>query len=206
MRTLAKVSTIVQHRQRFKELIDSYVYFLENRKSTLWGSTSEEDENAIIDLTQRASALSGPIVEVGSLFGFTAQVIAAHKPKEKELLCVENFSWNPFFLAREDHRAITHRVLYYCMRHCNTKLVEANKNDFYDTYNGPKPSMIFIDSCHRYESVMEDVSWAKRMGVPIICGHDYCDNHPGVVRAVNEAFPRRSLAGGSVWIGLPDDD
>ncbi len=206
MRKLAKLTTIVQHRQRFKELIQSYVYFLENRKSTLWGSTSEEDEKAIIDLTQRASAISGPIVEIGSLFGFTAQIIAAHKPAEKELLCIENFSWNPFFLAQEDHRAITCRVLYYCIRHCNTKLIEANKKDFYDTYLGPTPSMIFIDSCHQYESVMEDLRWAKGMQVPIICGHDYCANHPGVVRAVDEAFERRSLPGGSVWIGSPSDD
>jgi hypothetical protein len=66
--------------------------------------------------------------------------------------------------------------------------------------------MIFIDSCHLYESVMEDLRWAKAMRIPIISGHDYCDNHPGVVRAVDEAFERRSFPGGSVWVGLAIDD
>jgi hypothetical protein len=203
---MRKLVTIVQHRQRFKELIHSYVYFLQNRQSTLWGSTSEEDERAIIDLTRRASDISGPIVEIGSLFGFTAQIIAAHKPVDKQLLCVENFSWNPFSLSPNDHRAITQRVLYYCTKHCNTEIVDADKGDFYSTYDGPTPSMVFIDSCHLYESVMDDVRWAKSLRIPIISGHDYCANHPGVIRAVDEAFRRKHLPGGSVWVGLPDDD
>ena len=49
---------------------------------------------------------------------------------------------------------------------------------------------VFIDADHVYESVKRDIlAWlpkVKKGG--IIAGHDYCNEHPGVIQAVDEIF------------------
>jgi len=59
---------------------------------------------------------------------------------------------------------------------------------------------VFIDGCHYYECVEEDL----RMWVPkvrkggFIAGHDFSPQWPGVVRAVQE-FRKNGQA---VWLGM----
>lgn len=55
--------------------------------------------------------------------------------------------------------------------------------------------LVFIDACHRYESVWTDI-WAWRPRVRpggCLCGHDYIERHPGVIQAVDELVSNRSL-------------
>lgn len=50
---------------------------------------------------------------------------------------------------------------------------------------------VFIDGSHEYEDVRDDISAWKQKVRPggILAGHDYIFFWPGVIRAVNEAFP-----------------
>jgi hypothetical protein len=43
-----------------------------------------------------------------------------------------------------------------------------------------------------------DIEWARGVGAAIICGHDYCERFPGVIRAVDE-FGRLAQLRGSLW-------
>jgi predicted O-methyltransferase YrrM len=138
-------------------------------------------------------------VEIGALFGFTTQLIANYKPNEKKLIAIENFSWNPFGIPPDDHRTITQRVLRYVIDHCNTSIFDGSSRYFQTRYEGEKPSMVFIDADHQYESVKADIAWAVKLGIPIVAGHDYCESHSGVIRAVDEAFPTSKNILGSVW-------
>ena len=189
---------VKRHRQLAK-VVFTHVHFLENRDRTFWGSLTEEDEDAIVALTEEANAISGPIVEIGALFGFTTQLFATHKLLEKELITVEDFSWNPFCLPTDDHRVMTHRAMRYVMQHCNTRIYEGSNRKFYETYRGERPSMIFIDADHSYEGVMEDIESSRKLGIPLISGHDYHEFFPGVMRAVDEVFQGRKTVNGTVW-------
>jgi predicted O-methyltransferase YrrM len=53
-----------------------------------------------------------------------------------------------------------------------------------------KFDFIFIDGCHEYEYIKRDieVSRTKLNEKGIISGHDYSNNAPGVIKAVNENF------------------
>ena len=57
--------------------------------------------------------------------------------------------------------------------------------------------MIFIDAAHDYLNVTKDIAWARRHVKPngILSGHDYCETFPGVIQAVNEAFPFATIQG-----------
>lgn len=199
LRRLSKEMKIIKMYRKLRPVIKNHIFFLENRGQSAWGSISEEDEQAIIELTKRASSLPGPIVEIGALFGFTTQLIANYKPNEKELIAIENYSWNPFGIPPDDHRIMTQRVLRYVIDHCNTSIFDGSSRDFQARYEGKKPSMVFIDADHQYESVKADIAWAVKLGIPIIAGHDYCELHSGVIRAVDEAFPNSKNILGSVW-------
>ena len=49
-------------------------------------------------------------------------------------------------------------------------------------------NFIYIDGCHLYGCVKSDLStyWSKLKLGGIMCGHDYHDNYPGVIKAVEE--------------------
>jgi hypothetical protein len=152
------------------------------------GSTTEEDMVGIVENTKTAAAISMPIIEIGALFGLPTQLIATYKPADKPLIAVELFNWNPFILSPSDHRVFINRVLSYCKAHCNTCIYDGSNADFYRSYQCETPAMVFIDADHSYEGVKFDIDWAVKKGVPIISGHDYTALHPGVKRAVDEAF------------------
>jgi hypothetical protein len=196
------LSTAWKHRRLLRDIIESHAFFLENRPITVWGGISEEDERGIREAVARAAPFDGPIVEIGTLFGWTTQLIASLKSPEKELIAVENFSWNPFCIPPDDHRVITRRTLHYCLRHCRTRIHDGSARGFYDAYEGPTPSMVFIDGDHSFEGVQADIAWALERGVPVIAGHDYNSVlHQPIVQAVDARFGRRFDLFGTVWIG-----
>lgn len=52
---------------------------------------------------------------------------------------------------------------------------------------------VFIDAAHDYDSVKADIiAWTRKVKPGgIIAGHDYEENYPGLMQAVNEAFGDR---------------
>jgi hypothetical protein len=67
---------------------------------------------------------------------------------------------------------------------------------------GIEADLVLIDADHEYPSVKEDIDvWWPRTR-QILCGHDYDIaglDHPGVNKAVDEAFPSGLTVEGSVW-------
>jgi predicted O-methyltransferase YrrM len=61
--------------------------------------------------------------------------------------------------------------------------------------------IVYIDAAHEYEPVKADIAaWLSKVKVGgIICGDDYVSGWPGVVQAVNEAFPAINRVGGQQW-------
>ena len=60
---------------------------------------------------------------------------------------------------------------------------------------------IFIDAAHSYLAVKADIAaWLPKLKAGgWFGGHDYHPKFPGVMRAVDEAFPDRRLTDGWIW-------
>lgn len=55
--------------------------------------------------------------------------------------------------------------------------------------------LVYIDASHDYESVKEDIALWSPFVSKIICGDDYDENWPGVMQAVDEAYPHVNVVG-----------
>ena len=73
-----------------------------------------------------------------------------------------------------------------------------------------KADAVFIDGAHDYDSVCNDIAWARDCRASIISGHDYNpewkpedgkdDGRSGVITAVHEAFGKPNLMGTCWWV------
>lgn len=61
---------------------------------------------------------------------------------------------------------------------------------------------VFIDADHSYEGCKADIeAWAPKVRVGgMLSGHDFNKKWPGVVQAVNEIYPDKTVSHDSVWI------
>ena len=128
-----------------------------------------------------------PIIEIGTLFGWSTRTIVLFKPPQQPLITVDAFCWNPLGLSAEKHYAITSGVLKESVDKFGVSIVRSEKRKFYDSYDGPPPSLVFLDADHGYEQTAEDIKWARSVHAGVICLHDYSEEFPGVMRAAKEA-------------------
>ena len=189
---------------RYRAAVNQFIKFRNSGRHAFAGSVFPEELPFLKELVELSARFEGPIVEIGTLYGFTTQHIAEYKRPEQELITVDNFSWNPIGLTEEAHRDFCVRSLYYLTKCANTTIYDGAGTSFYSSYDGETPAMVFIDANHTYEGVKEDIDWAVSRGIPIICGHDYSDAFPGVVKAVEESFPEKFRVVGSLWANITE--
>ena len=80
------------------------------RGITAPGHITIEEARFLADLAQ-ASAPDRPIVEIGTLFGFSTLVLARAKHPGQRLITVDNYCWNPLGLPPDAHARATAAVL-----------------------------------------------------------------------------------------------
>lgn len=180
-------------------------YSLSREGLRMWegGTVNGTEFSTLISLAGEASEISGPIIEIGTLFGFSTNALAIGKAPHDLLITVDAFNWNPIGLPSWRHEELTRKNLAYLVERRNVRIVKALSHEFFETYNGAQPSLVFIDADHRYEFVSKDINLARRIGSKIICGHDF--SWPGVRQAVEESFGQDYKVVGDLWIHYLQD-
>ncbi|MDZ4848715.1 MAG: class I SAM-dependent methyltransferase [Pirellulaceae bacterium] len=161
-------------------------------------SVSEIEWQLLSKLVEESSQFPGPIIEIGVLAGRTTQRLALHKAAHQKIIAVDNFCWNPWGLSPDEQWTLVTHALNYLIATKHIEVQRIDKNEFFETYNGPSPSLVFLDAMHDYEETKKDILWARRVGASIICGHDYATDFPGVLQIVDELGGPFQLSG-SVW-------
>ena len=190
---------LLKSRRNLSGLLSNYLYFCDANSRGFWGGLSSAEEDALVGLVRDCAHKDDPIVEFGTLFGWSTLLMASAKPQEQPLLTVDNFSWNPFMIPRADHEKFARRCLKLAESHFGVRLVASESRDFKASWSGGRPALVFIDAAHDYTSVLEDIAWARSVGARVICGHDYSEMWPGVQRAVDESFSGEFSCTDSLW-------
>jgi len=94
---------------------------------------------------------------------------------------------------------MTELVLQYLRDSGQVVQVRADKDEWFDRYDGEAPALVFCDADHFYEPTVKDIEFALRVGAQVICGHDYAPEHSGTMQAVDDHGGYRALKG-SVWV------
>lgn len=103
-RFLLGIAVSPRRRELARELLSRHQWFHATSTQNLMGSLTDGDLARVRMAIEQASSWPGPIVEIGCLFGFTTQFIAHAKPRDKELVTIDSFSWNPFLMHPDIHR------------------------------------------------------------------------------------------------------
>lgn len=199
MRFLDKAWGVYKHRSTMRALAENYLVFSQTLDRSVWGSLPHQDREELTRLVKFAGQFPGPIIEIGTLFGFTTQLLAEAKRSDQALITIDNYSWNPFCLPPSHHREFTRNALYFCVNNSDLKLFDGSSEEFFEGYVGPHPALVFLDGSHVYESVLREIRHAKRLGASIICGDDYDDAFPGLKQAVHEEFGNNITVEHSLW-------
>jgi hypothetical protein len=154
------------------------------------------------NLVREAAQYPGPIIEIGTLLGITATHMALAKSPRQRIITVDNYCWNPWGLPPDAHHGLTQQMLLFLVETGQVEQIRMDKGAFFASYQGPSPSLVFLDAWHTYEETKKDIEWAIRAGAKLIAGHDYCAQFPGVQQIVDECGGPRDLAG-SVWVLKP---
>lgn len=157
-----------------------------------------------LDYLARLAVSSMSIVEIGSWSGRSARAFADNTPGT--VLCVDTWADNAYGDAPAE-KTCTLEWLWNEF-HFNTldckNLHAWRMNSIEGAEQAKKLGMtfdlIFIDAGHNYEDVVADINGWRPMLAPngVLCGHDYADYHPGVIKAVDELVPIFKVLG-TIW-------
>ena len=147
------------------------------------------------------------IVEVGSWVGESAIAMSLACPCNSHIICVDTWSGNRedwthelAALAESTGKTVHDRFLenleavdscctFTALRHESAKVArEFASFAHWCGIREPKADLVFIDGCHDGEEVVSDImAWSEHLSAGgIICGHDYCEELPDVITAVNK--------------------
>jgi len=148
------------------------------RKEQWSGPPNANYIQGLIDLYDMVNAHDGIAVEVGSWTGESAEIACQFV---RELWCVdpwEDPSW-PDNEAMFDQRTAAYP---------NIRKLKARSEDAAMEFEDESVAMVYIDGKHEYQDVCSDIrAWyPKIQSHGWITGHDYDNEHPGVVQAVDD--------------------
>lgn len=122
-------------------------------------------------LTKYKEQASGNVLEIGSYKGVSTSLLAYYA---NSVTSVDIATTNELKAVAETYG--------------NIKIVVGQSSEVTWQFEDESFDLIYIDAAHEYEFVKKDIeaclSKLKKNG--IVSGHDYRDNHQGVMTAVNE--------------------
>lgn len=148
----------------------------------------------------------GHFVEIGSWKGKSSAYMAveiANSGKQIKFDCVDTWEGSP------EHKEYDCLSNLYDIFIENMKPVEKyytpirmKSVDAANLYQDESLDFVFIDACHEYECVCDDIkAWYPKVKKGfILAGHDYTPGWSGVVKAVNENIKEKIIATEGCWV------
>lgn len=184
-------------------------------KVTSVGHQTPMHELDVLTRIAQASGAKRPLrcLEVGSWVGESAIALAEGCPHGSTIYCVDTWQgspsdWTGYIAQQYDpwewFQKNVGDMLGHTIKPCRGKSV-----DVAQSFGGESQELdlIFIDGSHEAIDVADDIdAWFRHLSASgVMIGHDYCQQFPGVVEAVDAWFDQFGLqpeliAGTSFWM------
>lgn len=151
----------------------------------------QQERDALKQLIDQTYLDKIVMIEVGSYAGESADIFAS-TGKVKTLYCID--PWKSGYDSRDiasssDFAEVESEFDRVAKKHGDIIVkFKGTLEQFIEKNPEVKPDVIYIDACHTYEAVKQDIQNAMSLKPEFIGGHDYCDGWSGVKRAINERF------------------
>ena len=195
------------------------------RVETIGNYTPDEDLNSLTEIVRHmvARRKGAPlrIVEVGSWVGETALALHAGLNEDGGVVyCVDTWKGCPTdgtgaFCETVGSDKIFQQFLTNVGDLINDQIrpIKGYSVEVASEFPYPQDAdIVFIDAAHDYKNVRADIdAWLPHVAPDgILCGHDFCDGFPGVVRAVKETCDEGNMMptfinGTSIWFLKKED-
>jgi hypothetical protein len=171
------------------------------------GALLEEDAHCLLRSLERVEQLKGDCLEVGSNLGLSSSIIASKIKGTSRLFCVDIWSrdtWDEIALKlgdRADKYPLREKDAFIQFWANMTRLglsqvvvpIRMRSDQAIKVFK-PTLKFAFIDGCHEYEFVKQDIEWLKYLAIGgEVVFHDYTTDFPGVIQAVDEFRSNRSF-------------
>ena len=197
MKKIGQILTLLKNFRRVRNSLSTLasLYAGDGVCAALGGLTDEELD-AVVEAVKESGVRK--VVEIGTLFGFTAREIARRCPEVK-VIAVDNFSWNPFGLPASAHERFTRGVLAEYLANGRIELVNRDAEEFLASLANAAETFVFLDGDHRREAVARELELCLAVGVGHLAGHDFGNELFGVTAAVREKIGEPQIVKGMVW-------
>ena len=153
--------------------------------------------------TARSMGSGRVAVEIGSYKGRSSVAIGRSLHRESILYCVDSWFGDPYDiddLSEDLYSTWLNNVLCHAFS-CPIVPIRQPSVRAATLFAPASIDWVFIDGSHLFEHVARDIEvWIPKLrSGGIISGHDYVGDCPGVVEAVDEAFPERKVEDKIWW-------
>ena len=139
----------------------------------------------------------GTMVELGAWLGKSSSYLV-DKSVNRNVIIIDSWKGSPNELTTT-HKFATEVDIYEVfkqnMGERTYKSIRGLSSEAVSQFEDESLDVVFIDLTHTYESVKENINlWLPKVkSGGILSGHDYEDSWPGVVKAVDEMLPKRTI-------------
>lgn len=138
---------------------------------------------------------NGTYLEIGSYLGgslvciYEATKISGVSIK---IIAIEPFLWR---LVNKENAVTTESQFYKNTKSIPLKLIKSKSDEAKNQIDDNSIDLLFIDGNHSYKQIKKDIEnyWPKIKSNGILLGHDYKEDHLGIMQAVNEAFGKEGF-------------
>ena len=145
-------------------------------------------------------------VEIGAYKGRSSIAIGRSLDTNSILYCVDSWLGDPYDTddLRDDLYWTWLRNLFQHAFACPIVPIRQPSARAVRLFPPASIDWVFIDGSHLYEHVSQDISlWTSKVrSGGIISGHDYVADCPGVVKAVDSAFPSHAVEDKIWWVRI----
>jgi predicted O-methyltransferase YrrM len=159
--------------------------------------------------TARSVPPRGVWVELGSWKGRSLFTVAMGLTRGARLIAVDSFTPAHTALAFVptpdwvwDHFQVVVSAVRRLRQDLHVEVVRQDTAAASDLLPNESVDVVFFDADHSLDGLARDVdAWRPKIKPgALLCGHDFSDGFPGIVRLVDERFPDRVVVPGtSIW-------